>query len=411
MKQVNRRQLIYPGPTGWVALARDPAAGKSSDALEALEIESPKAAPTGAPTDLLLPTVALVAVPLWLQGDDSTLFDGMIPLQLEKRGVRPGSDPVPVRWRKVAEADGRTLILATTLAQPVDPALELPEAESFEPYISNIPLPPDHLVLHAELGHVVASCTRGQQLAWFQVLGGDSANADTLLELRCMLLQLAAEGVLGPLKGVLSYIPLSPEAEATLNSIVGIRPTHAELPRPKPPTKDLDLLPPPVAAARIRASRRGQIRKALAIAALLYLLLVAGAAGYLGVRYARIASLQREVASTSTQVSEAKDTAARWRALEPAIQPALYPLEQLYRAAKYLPPEGVRFTLLEQRGDSILIRGEAKNAPAAFKLFEDIKGSADWVGYTWQMPKPKLLPNGSAQFQMEGSRGHATAQR
>ena len=48
-----------------------------------------------------------------------------------------------------------------------------------------------------------------------------------------------------------------------------------------------------------------------------------------------------------------------------------------------------------------------QRAPAAFKFTDDLKKNKSLLSHRWQMPQPKLLANGTAQFLIEGVPSHA----
>ena len=120
--------------------------------------------------------------------------------------------------------------------------------------------------------------------------------------------------------------------------------------------------------------------------------------------YFQCRRLESGLAANKALVEEIRTTSHRWDLMEAAVEPEAYPVEQLLRCVKVLPPSGVRFTLFAVNGRKVTIQGEAKGAPAVFTYFDDLKRSKDLAGYRWKMPQPRLLPNDNAEFQIEGER-------
>ena len=113
-------------------------------------------------------------------------------------------------------------------------------------------------------------------------------------------------------------------------------------------------------------------------------------------------NLRRSIQDQAPTVAAIQGTAERWRQVEWAVNPKLYPVELLYQISGLLPPDGLRLTALEIQKGNVLIRGEASTAPAAFKFAEDIKAKPELQMFTWLMPSPTLRPDGRAEFTIEG---------
>jgi hypothetical protein len=101
-------------------------------------------------------------------------------------------------------------------------------------------------------------------------------------------------------------------------------------------------------------------------------------------------------------VAAIQGTAERWRQVEWAVNPKLYPVELLYQVAGLLPHDGLRLTAFEIQNGKVVIRGEASTSPAVFKFAEDIKAKSDLQMFNWQMASPILRPDGRAEFTIEG---------
>jgi hypothetical protein len=184
--------------------------------------------------------------------------------------------------------------------------------------------------------------------------------------------------------------------------VLGLRVTHDSLPPPSLPAVRSKLLPPEVSILHAKRRRRRRIGSGIGFLAGLYLLGIAAFVGYLYWQRHVAAALRRQIQEQEPTVAAIQKTAERWRQVEPAINPKLYPVELLYQASSLLPPDGMRLTRFELEKGKVIIRGEASTAPAVFKFAEDIKARPELQMFNWQMPSPSLRPDGRAEFAIEG---------
>lgn len=357
-----------------------------------------------------IPLREVFALPLWLATTDETLFRDMIFLQLERRGLLARSkEETVMNYRVVTREKSRMLVLVTVLPSTFPEALCIEKVLSCEPSARLFPLPKDQWTFWQEGDRLAVAATRGEELVYFQALGDRTFSASVIHELRCICWQLEAQGVIAPMSGITVWGEIAEPELKLLNEALGLMAVCQPRPAPRLPSQPMPLVPSPVQALHAsRKMRWKKLRVAGAVAAI-YVLLASCwilQVGWLSCQKWRIErSLQRDAATVQT----IRQTAERWQAFDLALNPAVYPVEQLFQCSKLLPAEGLRLTLFEQQGFKLLITGEAKNASVALKFVEDLKKSRDFASYRWQMPQPRLLPNGSALFQMEGVRPHASA--
>ena len=393
-------QLILPGADSWESW---PASANGAPSIAT--VLSDPSQEGGKVLALGIPTRYLTAVPLWLVKADPALYPDMIRLQLERRGLLSGG--AHFRWKQVTQTDDRVLFLACLLSNRTPAEIHVEDAQRFEPSPSLRRVPGERLVLMRESGRLVAMCSIQEQLAAFQCLGDGQVTPDTAAEIQGMLLQLGEEQVLPRCGSIVAWCELSPQERQMLTQKTGLEVGQSAAPAPELPEESWELTPPAVLEARETRRKRESQRRWIAIAGGAWLLLAIAVAAHFFWLYLQARELRSNVQATAPTVERLRLAAETWRALEPAIEPDLYPVERLHRAARLLPEDGVRFTLYDQRVSAFLIRGEAKNAPAAFQYRDSLEKDPDWAGYTWLMPQPRLLPNNSAQFVLEGSRGYA----
>lgn len=183
---------------------------------------------------------------------------------------------------------------------------------------------------------------------------------------------------------------------------LGLKVTRDAVPPPDLPETRSKLLPPEVSQLHEKRRRRRRIRSGIGWLAAVYVLGVLGFIGFIYWQRHVANNLRRHIQEQAPTVAAIQGTAERWRQVELAVNPSLYPIEVLYQVAGLLPPDGLRLTAVEIQNGKVAIRGEASTAPAAFKFAEDIKAKPDLQMYTWLMPSPTLRPDGRAEFTIEG---------
>ena len=134
----------------------------------------------------------------------------------------------------------------------------------------------------------------------------------------------------------------------------------------------------------------------------MYVGLIASLAGYIWWERVQVGRLELSLAASAPTVRAIEGTADRWRNLQWAVDPQVYPVELLNQIASLLPAQGMRLTAFELHKGKVTVRGEASTAPAAFEFAEDVKSKPELQMFTWQMPSPSLRPDGRAEFTIEG---------
>ncbi|MBI4024403.1 MAG: hypothetical protein HY360_05440 [Verrucomicrobia bacterium] len=397
--------LLCPGDGQWEVWGMGP------DSISKLVRTCPTPADAKIPAHaiLALPLRHVFALPLWLvAGDDATLAD-MIYLQLEKRALLARSRSETVMHHQVVGVeDAKKLALVAVLPVGLPESLCLDRITHYDLSARVFPLPKNQFTLWIEGDRLVLAVTRDDHLCYFQALGNREITPLVSQELRCIQMRLETEKILASGRGVTLWGEFSSEAQALVGHALGLAVQCQPRPSPCMPSAPWNLIPHSVAQAQVAHQQRAKRRNILALAAAVYALLIGGLIFQVAKLSFQTAAIKTALAKDASTVAVIRETARRWSALEAAINPEDYPLEQLLRCSRSLPPDGVRFTLFERKGTKLLIMGEAKSAASAFKFAEDLKQSKDLAGYKWQMPQPRLLPNDSSQFQIEGEQPHAS---
>jgi hypothetical protein len=350
-----------------------------------------------------LPAEYTFTFPAWLATSDRAVIPEILHLQLEKRGLlsKNSGDSV-VDYRVIETRDNQTLAIATILQPEFPQELAFERVKRFEPSAYTFALPQDRLVIWREQGRLTVAATRGRDPVTVQVLGDSELSDTAALELKCIAFQLEAQRLCERFLGITLWGEFTVEESARLEQFLGLKVTRDAVPPPNLPQIRSKLLPPEVSYLHERRRRRRRIRSGIGGLAAIYVLGVLGFIGYIYWQRHVANDLRRHIQERAPTVAAIQGTAERWRQVEWAVNPKLYPVEVLYQVAGLLPHDGVRLTAVEIQNGKVVIRGEAGTSPAAFKFAEDIKAKPDLQMFSWQMPSPTLRADGRAEFTIEG---------
>ncbi len=350
-----------------------------------------------------LPAEYTFTFPTWLATSDRAVIPDMLHLQLEKRGLlNKNSGASIVDYRVIETRESQTLAIATIL-QPEFPAkLAFERVNRFEPSAYTFALPKDRLVIWREQGRLTVAATRGRDAVAVQVLSDRELSETAALELKCIAFQLESQGLCERFTGITLWGDFTTEESQRLERCLGLKVTRDAVPPPDLPKVRSKLLPPEVSQLHERRRRRHRIRTGIGWLAAIYVLGVLALIGFIYWQDHVADHLRRHIQEQTPTVAAIQGTAERWRRVEWAVNPKLYPVELLYQVATLLPHDGLRLTAVEIQNEKVLIRGEASTSPAAFKFAEDIKAKPDLQMFNWQMASPILRPDGRAEFTIEG---------
>ncbi|MDZ4787394.1 MAG: hypothetical protein SH807_00440 [Blastochloris sp.] len=397
--------FLLPGEESW-ELWRAPSVGLAQ--LEASLVPQDAADRLKPQSYVAIPMQQAVVFPLWLATTDRSLITEMVWIQLERRGLLTGSKYNTVMdYSVITQEADRCLLSVVVLAGDYPKDYCLLTVNNYSLVADFYALPSDQVILWKELNRHVFVFTSGKELVYAQTVLGSSVDTPLMQEIICAKMQLEAEGVITKLSGITAYGDYKRGELDVLGQNIGAPIFIQSKGQPSVPTKTRTLMPLAVKSAQEQSSKSRRLTQILAIAAAAYFLILSAVLGHYGWLMWQKQSLESEIAKHRDEVKVIRTTALSWEAMELAILPDSYPVEMLFRCTRQLPDDGVRLITFDQVGSRILMTGEAKSTAAAFKFLEDLKKSKDLAGYTWEMPPPKLLPNDSAQFQVEGKRSYA----
>ncbi|HEV3272859.1 MAG TPA: PilN domain-containing protein [Candidatus Methylacidiphilales bacterium] len=401
-----QRALLLPGTTGaepwelWVL------GGKASAELAQI-CATPLDNRLRKNTTLALPVSQVFCLPLWLNETDPKQFGGMIPLQLELRGLQPrGTEPVVFDWTIVAREGTRTLVMVGVLPATLAPEIHAEAYEAFDVSARCLPFPENALTIWREQDRLAVAITRGSNLVYYQALAEGQITPRVVQDLSCAQATLVMHDILTPLRKVTLWTEIGPVEIAALQGALPLPVEREERPQPSAPSQTWKLIPSMVGEAqRTRANRRWQ-KRALWIFLAVYLLAVGALVTRMVLTSRKVDELRKWKAEHAQALDAVQDGRAAWKELAPVVDTKNYPLELLREVQQWIPAEQLHLTLFKTENGHLMIQGEAKNVASAFQFYSKLKSDPYFSGYNLIMGNPRTLPNDLSQFQIEGT--HAT---
>ena len=369
-----QRALLLPGATGaepwelWVLGGKAPA--------ELAQIcPTPLENRLRKTTLLALPVAQVFCLPLWLNETDAKHFAGMIPLQLELRGLQPrGADAAVFDWTVVAQEGSRTLVMVGVLPANLAPEMHAEAYDAFDLSARYRPFPENTLTIWREQDKLAMAITRGPNLVYYQSLGEGEITTRVVQDISCAQATLGMQDILTPLQKMLLWTAVSPDELTALRGALPLPIEQEECPPPVAPKQPWKLTPAVVGEARrARASRRWILR-ALVIFFLCYLIAVGALVTHLVMTSREVDDLRKWQAENQPALDSIHDGRSEWKELGPVVDTNSYPLELLLEAYQAIPLDQLHLTLFEAGHDHLLIKGEAKNVAGRVSIFRQAQG-------------------------------------
>lgn len=365
---------------------------------------------------------SLIAVPVrrafslavWVPGDDPSILGDLVHTQLEMRGLAARTrEETSFAWREIAREGNELLVHVIVLPAHLAPRYWHGDVTAYAVSPDCLPLAPDSVTIWREEGTWVAAVKRGDNLLHFQALAEPDPGPGMALEIMMMFSPLEAGGMVDGPPSVVFYRSPGQEVDLSALSRAGERPVAVEdFPPPVRPAALLACTPLPVRLLQAEKAKSAQRQRLAFAGAAVYLALVLALAGNTLWLHWKTRRLQAEIDRDASAVTATREAMSRWQSMQPALEPATYPLEVLYQTARLLPEDGVRLTLFDMNLERVLIQGEASTLAAALKFQDDLKKNSE-IGdfYEWSAESPKQLPNGSTRFQIDGVKRGSSAQK
>jgi len=399
-----QRAILLPGPTGAEPWQLWFVGKTSADMVQVCA--SPSDNKTRKSSTLALPVAQVFCLPLWLNETDPKLFAGMIPLQLELRGLQPrGADPV-FDYSVVLQEEKRTLVVVGVLPGTLPADIRTDGYEAFDLSARYLPFPENTLTIWREQDRLAMAITRGPALVYYQALAEGMITPRVVQDLSCAQATLAMQDILGPLKKMLLWTEVTPEELQTLKTALPLPIEQEECPSPVAPRQPWKLVPNVVTEVRKTRANRAWVMRAVAIFLVLYLAAVGWIVSQVVMRSRDVSALQQWQTENGPALESVTQGRAEWRELGPVVDTKNYPLELLLETYQFIDLTQLHLTLFETSNNKVLIKGEAKNVAGAFQLYNKLKADPYFADYNLNMANPHPLPNDLAQFQIEGTRAN-----
>ena len=355
-----------------------------------------------------LPVTAVLAQRFHLPTVDPAEFPEMVRIQIEK-ALPFSADEVTTDFEVIEQNETGSVVSAIAvrneqLAQLAAPLLErgyIPRQVTV--YASQ------RASTHAPEGRALLIYPEGEQLVSAVTENGKVSIARTLdgiepAQLQSELPQLTLSAELQGIPGAFPNVFLDEscyELRDTVQDILTSRPELVGVETP-PASVKLNLLPQSWRDRRAQLARRGEWRKRLIWAGAAYGALFLLFLAYLGVMRFQIGRLDRAIAVDAPKTEFVRAAESNWKSLAPALDARYYPVEILLHLYESLPSADVRITTYNQSARQISVDGEANTAALAYQFADKVKKNAQLQIFQFTMADPRILPNGHAQFRLEG---------
>jgi hypothetical protein len=396
--------LVFPGATGW--RVRLPTGQTTS--VQALE-EAAATLPIGAPIHLALPCNAAVLERMTLPSINRDELSGMVTLQLEKT-LPYGVDEVSTDFDVIKQDENESTLISVAanhaqldqLCEPLKNKAFVPEKVTLYAQHVAASCPADETVLCVwpEDGQaIVAVCERGK-LGYAQILPSTDP-AEISSEIPALLLRAEMEGVPTDFQRIRieqGCGGLRDQLADQLKKPVEIFSFDAPLPEPS-----TNLVPSTWLAEMRRLESSGRLKGRLQIAAIAYLLLIAGAFLYLAWLKSRVQKLDKQIAETRPLVEFQTSRQSKWQDLAPALEPSRYTIEILNILFTNRPSSEVKFTTFEFKPKEFKVEVEAPDAGKWTEFTEALRKDPALSAFKIESPAPKFLgDNKAVQFTIFG---------
>jgi hypothetical protein len=355
-----------------------------------------------------LPVTAILAQRFHLPTIDQSEFPEMVRIQIEK-ALPFSADEVTTDFEVIEQNENGSVVSAVAvrneqLAQLAAPLLDRGYIPSQVTVYAS-----QRATTHAPEGRALLIYPEGEQLVSAVTENGKVSLTRTLegiepQHLQSDLPQLTLSAELQGIPGVFSNVFLDEtcyELRDTVQDILTSRPELVGVETP-PAAVKLNLLPQSWRDRKARLARRGEWRKRLLWAGGVYAGIFLLALLYLGFTRFQIGRLDRAISQDAPKIEFVRAAEANWKSLAPAVDSRYYPVEILLHLYESLPSQDVRITTYNQSARQISVDGEANTAALAYQFADKVKKSPQLQIFQFTMADPRILPNGHAQFRLEG---------
>jgi hypothetical protein len=355
-----------------------------------------------------LPVSAVLAQRIHLPSADPAEFAEMVRLQIEK-ALPFSPEEMTTDFEVIEQNEAGSVVSAVAvrneqLAELAAPLLDhgyIPrQVTVYAAQRASTYAPQGNaLLIYPEGETMVSAVTENGKISMARTLEGIAPE-----HLQMELPQLTLSAELQGINAVFPNVLLDETCHELRDTVQGILASPTEIVGVEKPPADvkLNLLPASWRRRRIHLERLGEWRRRLiwagAVYAGIFLLLLA----VFGFFRFEIGRLDRAITRDEPQIEFVRATESNWKALAPAIDSRYYPVEILLRLSQSLPSKEVHITSYNQSARQISVDGEANTAQLAYDFAEKVKKNPGLQIFQFNMADPRILPNGHAQFRLEG---------
>ncbi len=396
-----------PAPDGWRVGGL--AEGESARIAGTME-EAAACLPEGATVSLSLPVSAVLMERMRLPSTDREELGGMVILQLEKTLPYSGEE-LTSGFDIIRQQENECDLLAIAvsneqldgLCEPLRSRRNLPGQVSIFAIQLAARFPGEEvlaLVFREGDATIVGVAQQGKLVAAHSC---PTTNRDDFLaELPRLLLGAEIEGT------PVNFTKVVVERELA-GWMDGLREHFGDIPMERVPL-DAPLAPGPVnlipsgwTQEKRKEAQRARMRDWLALAGIIYLVLLLAAAGYIIWLQRQVTQIDAQVAAATPAVDSIATRKARWTALTPATDPTRYTVDLLQQINKSIPGEALHVTIFEQATpDQFMVEGEAPTASMAIQYTDALRNNPALKAFHFDSGPPEILPNEHAHFRIFG---------
>lgn len=352
---------------------------------------------------LAFPVSQVTCLPLWLNETDTKLFAGIIPLQLEMRGLQPRNNGSAIfDWSVVAKEGTRTLVLVAVLPAMLPPELQAEFYNDYDLSARCYAFPENSLTLWRQQDRLAVAITHGHSLIYSQALTEAELTPRVLQDLNCICASLAMQDVLPQLQQVMLWTHVSSADLVALRAALPYEVQQAECPSPRLPQPAWKLTPSAVGVARKNREIARWRNRGLALAFVIYLVFVAIMVGRYVMLSRQVDDLNKWQTAHAPELARVHQAQDVWKELEPVVDKSNYPLELLKDVQEVVPTDQLNLTLFQASGNHVLMKAEAKNVAAAYQFLTGLQHSPNLTQYTFNMGEPQIASTDLAKIQIDG---------
>jgi Tfp pilus assembly protein PilN len=356
-----------------------------------------------------LPIHHTISLPVRLLTNDAAQRESAVQLELEAAGINPAEltgSRFEVLPTDPSGRDGAAAVFLIDGTQPEGAEISRTLDSAYAPAALFHPLTIGTASLWQEAGSWVLGIPHETgKVLHAQALCARQLDGDAAAELRCILAALELSDLLPRLERIEveqteDAQPISPDFMLGLSLPVVVAPPKA----PHNPGYSSRLLPDAVVAARDDRRRQRLILSGLAAFVLVLATALTTFAAALYVREQKNVQELAQFEEIEPDLQLVRDAQVQFNTLDPTLNRDRFVVEIFYQLVNLLPPEGIRVTRFEIRGDSLVIDGEASSELAAINFKGELTTSEFFkeYGFDQGFARNQSSQDGRSTFRAEG---------